>query len=80
MSVDIQPATRCYPREDPEFAFDISNAVDDIGSYPAEVEASLHEKYPMIRIVVRDALANVAGPDEDEVVWYCYRDGSALTR
>jgi len=77
MSVDARPSTRCYPRDDHEFAFDMSNAVDDIGSYPAEVEACLRTKYPMVRVVVRDALANVAGPDEDELVWYCYRNGSA---
>ena len=78
MAVNVRPSTRCYPRSDAEFADDVASALDQADSDWASVVALLRGKYPLIRIVERDALASVAGPDEQDLVWYCYRDGAAV--
>jgi hypothetical protein len=78
MTVNIRPSTRCYPRDDTEFADDVASALDQPESDWASVVAVLREKYPQVRIVERDALASAAWPDEEAPVWYCYRDGAAV--
>jgi hypothetical protein len=79
MTVHTRPTTRCYPRSDTQFAEDVANAVDQPDSDWASVVAQLREKYPLVRIVERDPLASVGWPEEDAPVWYCYRDGVAVT-
>jgi hypothetical protein len=78
MPVNVRPSTRCYPRSDAEFADDVASALDQADSDWASVVALLRGKYPLVRIVERDALASVSWPDEEAPVWYCYRDGAAV--
>jgi len=65
-------SVRCYPRDDSEFAADVTAALGAEGPDRNAVINSLKLKYPHVRIVVRDSLASIRGEPE---VWYCYREG-----
>jgi hypothetical protein len=65
-------SVRCYPRDDAEFAADVTAALASEGPDRDAVINSLKVKYPQVRIFVRDSLASMRGEPE---VWYCYREG-----
>jgi hypothetical protein len=75
--IDVVPSLRCYPKDDDEFAADLTAAIRSVGLSVDAVRDALRQKYPSLRIAARAALASE--PDEGPV-WYCYRDGSLIGR
>jgi hypothetical protein len=67
-------SARCYPADDLEFAANVhaalSEAFDEAG-----LLVRLISKYPHVRVVVGDPLAD---PGRQQDVVYCYRDGSLI--
>ena len=72
------PLAVCFPRDDPGFAervqilFDVADSEDR--PFAAAVQALLRETYPLAVISPRHELAALDG----ELVWYAFRDGSAV--
>ena len=73
---------RCYPPDDMQFKSDALRAMSD-GRRRAlgwdqlleEVRGRMKQLYPCVTIQPRHPMA--AGDDQDEL-WYCYRDGALI--
>jgi hypothetical protein len=74
VSAAVHPTLRHYPKDDPEFATDVSDAVEVEEGDVEAVLQRLRMKYSAVRIAERNPLANDGGGP----VWYCYRDGKLI--